>query len=262
MLLKADEEIKQKFADTAKRCADEEMRLAAASKETAKFIEVSQAIMRKHSEFLEKLEAARRTIGPKGSAGQAAQEQSAAKAGKAPKAAQQTRSAPPPAVKPVVQPVHQPQPAQPVHPVPPPQMQPMPPVQSAQPVQPVQPPLQQTPPMVQHTQPMVQDQATIQIQSVTPIAVNDIEIDDIAMQIGSAVERLTEVDVTPIAPPPTPPPDEVRPLVFDEPPASLFEDDDDSVRLYTPESELEDTSPRPKFDFDDLKFGANFDTDD
>jgi len=35
----------------------------------------------------------------------------------------------------------------------------------------------------------------------------------------------------------------------DEPPSSLFSDEE------------EDISPRPKFDFDDLKFGANFDSD-
>jgi hypothetical protein len=196
--------------------------------------------MRKHSEFLEKLEAARRTIGPKSTSGQAAPEQSGAvKAGKAPKAAQQARVAPP-AVKPVQQPTQQ---AQPVQPVQPPEQQ-MPPVQPAQPAQPPQP--------IAQVQPAASTMAT-----------NEIEIDDIAMQIGSAVERLTEVEVTPISPPsPAAAPDEVRPPVFDEPPASLFEDDDGSVRLYTPESELEDTSPRPKFDFDDLKFGANFDTDD
>ena len=229
MLQKADEEIKEKFATTAKRCADEEMRLAAASKETAKFIEVSQAIMRKHSEFLEKLEEARRTIGPKNASGQSAPEQSAAsKAGRAPKAVQQARPAPPP-------------------------------VKPAQPAPPMQPSQQPIPPVIH-------DHATKQMPPITQhIEINEIEIDDIAMQIGSAVERITDVEVTPIASPvasPIAPPIEVRSPVYDEPPASLFEDDDDSVRLYTPESELEETSPRPKFDFDDLKFGANFDTED
>jgi len=236
MLQKAEDEIKEKFAETSKRCAEEEMRLAAATKETAKFIEVSQAIMRKHAEFLEKLEAARRTISPKVTAGQGSPEQSAsAKTGKVQRAAPQARTAP--SAKPAqpAQPVPQPQPAQPA--------QPPVPAHIHAPVQP--------------SQPGVHDQVTRQVPIVTqPVIGNENEIDDIAMQIGSAVERITEVEVTPVAPHA-----EVRPPVFDEPPASLFEDEDDSVRLYTPESELEDTSPRPKFDFDDLKFGANFDTD-
>jgi hypothetical protein len=232
MLQKAEEEVREKMAETAKRCADEEKRLEAATKETAKFIEVSQAIMRKHSEFLEKLEAARRSITPKVAAGQAAPEQAAARAGKAPKVAQQAR------VTPAEAPVKQAQPVQPVQPT----QSPQPPVQAVPQVQP--------------------DQATRQISPVSPtVAENEIEIDDIAMQIGSAVERITEVEVTPVASQ-VAASAEVKPPVFDEPPASLFEDDDDSVRLYMPESELDETSPRPKFDFDDLKFGANFDTDD
>jgi len=45
----------------------------------------------------------------------------------------------------------------------------------------------------------------------------------------------------------------------------LFLDDDGSVKLYSSDDDImeeEETSPRPKFDFDDLKFGANFDSDD
>jgi hypothetical protein len=254
MLQKAEDEIREKFAETSKRCADEELRLAAASKETAKFIEVSQAIMRKHSEFLEKLEAARSSINPKDTAGQAA------KAGKTQKATQQARTAPPPA-KPAqpAQPMPQAQPAYPVQPMPQAQpayhpAQPMPPVQSVSPMPPVQP----AGPPVQAAPPDIYSQATQQVPVITqPVMASEVEIDDIAMQIGTAVEKITEVEVKPIEPTA-----EVRPPAFDEPPASLFEDDDDSIRLYNPESELEETSPRPKFDFDDLKFGANFDTDD
>ncbi|MCL2662327.1 MAG: DivIVA domain-containing protein [Oscillospiraceae bacterium] len=242
MLQKAEDEINARMTETAKLCADEERRLEAATKETAKFIEVSQAIMRKHSEFLEKLEAARHTMGSKRPAGQATPDQSAAaKAGRTPKVAQQTRAAPP--LDKPVQPVQ-------------------PPVQPAQPVQHIQPPVQPpVQPSQQQTQPVMHEQGTTSASPVAqPVTANEIEIDDIAMQIGSAVERLTEVEVTPVASQGAPHV-EVRSPAFDEPPASLFEDDD-SIRLYTPESELEDTSPRPKFDFDDLKFGANFDTDD
>ena len=60
----ADIEAKNRFEETSKRIADEELRLTVAAKETAKFIELSQAIMRKHSEFLTKLEAARRAVRP------------------------------------------------------------------------------------------------------------------------------------------------------------------------------------------------------
>ena len=64
MLQNTDLEIKTKLTETAKRIADEEMRLNLAVKETTKFIELSQAIMRKHSEFLAKVEATRRAVKP------------------------------------------------------------------------------------------------------------------------------------------------------------------------------------------------------
>ena len=57
-------ETKSRLADTARRIADEELRLRAAAKETGKFIEISQAILRKHMEFLTKLETARRGVKP------------------------------------------------------------------------------------------------------------------------------------------------------------------------------------------------------
>ena len=63
-LLDADLEAKTRVEEAARRVADEEMRLSVAARETAKFIELSQAIIKKHSEFLTKLETARRTVRP------------------------------------------------------------------------------------------------------------------------------------------------------------------------------------------------------
>jgi len=60
----AESEAKAKLDETARRIAEEEMRLDVAAKETAKFIQLSQAIIRKHSEFLTKLETARRAVHP------------------------------------------------------------------------------------------------------------------------------------------------------------------------------------------------------
>jgi len=62
MLRSTDAEARARLAETARQIADEELRLSVAAKETAKFIELSQAIMRKHSEFLTKLESARRAV--------------------------------------------------------------------------------------------------------------------------------------------------------------------------------------------------------
>jgi len=192
MLKSAEDEIKNKLSDTAKRITEEETRLALAAKETAKFIELSQAIMRKHGEFLDKLEAVRRAAKPKADSRQAA-------SGSAP-AAKATRT-----VKPAA------------------------PVKATQ-----QPP----PP-----------------NPAQPVAQKDAEIDDIANQIGSVVEQLTD-DV------PSANREEIKSRVANGPPPSLFEDDDGSVKLFDNDDEEDsETSPRPKFDFDDLKFGANFDGD-
>jgi len=60
----AELEAQSRLTETARRIADEEFRLNVAIKETAKFIELSQTIMRKHSEFLTKLETARRLVRP------------------------------------------------------------------------------------------------------------------------------------------------------------------------------------------------------
>ena len=200
MLQSAESEIKAKLTETAKRVAEEEMRLAAASKETAKFLELSQAIMRKHSEFLKKLETAHRSVKPKRTAEPAAQ----------------------PAPRPAPPPVQSPAPSPP-------------PVHVTSPVKaPVMPP---------------------------PVPLQDDDVDSIAAQIGSAVESITNSDMnmpqTPVAYAPAPP----THTPSAEPPPPLFDNGDETIKLYSTDENLDDTSPRPKFDFDDLKFGANFDND-
>jgi len=221
MLQNTEVEIKAKLTDTAQRVAEEETRLALAAKETAKFIELSQAIMRKHSEFLSKLEVAKRAVKPRS-------DQRQAQAGNVP--------SPAPAKAPRTQraPSAAPPQAAAAPPAPPPQPAP------AAPSRPVQPDV--TP----------QNQMTKPIPSVSE---QDFEVDDIAMQIGSVVEQLAEDEVASS--------DDAFAPAAEEPHPSLFEDDDGAVKLYSPDEEVEEeTSPRPKFDFDDLKFGANFDSDD
>jgi len=153
----AEKEAQARLANTAKRIADEELRLGVAVKETAKFIELSQAIMRKHSEFLSRLETARRMVRPE----------------------------PPP------------QPAQ---------------------------------------------------------SYEDL-VADTADQIGSAVERITGSDSYRQDVPPAP--------VYEENPAAApvaeYEDGEDSIKLYPGRDDEASVTPRPRFDFDDLKFGSNFD---
>jgi len=217
MIQSTEIEIKAKLTDTAQRVAEEETRLALAVKETAKFIELSQAIMRKHSEFLSKLETARRAVSKqKGGPKQAMQEPGAAA-----KSARAVKAAPA-------------KPAPPARPAPQPAT-PMPPIQPVQEEQ-YAPPVQSAP-------------------------TQEVAIDDIASQIGSVVEQLAEDEVA------TPAPEAAQVSSAEEPPSSLFEDDDGSVKLYSPDEDdeidaSENISPRPKFDFDDLKFGANFDSDD
>jgi len=155
----AEREAESKLTETARRIEEEELRLSVAAKETSKFIELSQAIMQKHSEFLTKLETARRMVRPD------------------------------------------------------PEPEPPPP-------------------------PTYEEQMA-----------------DAAEQIGSALERLTS-DADGYAPPDTSIPDfDDEP---DEPPMSLFDDEEDT-KPYTRVSEDDAVTPRPKFDFEDLKFGSNFD---
>ena len=224
MIQNTEIEIKAKLTDTAQRVSEEETRLALAAKETAKFIELSQAIMRKHSEFLSKLETARRAVKPKLTERQAAPAQRQQRAPKA-----QAMQEPEPNLAPIA-------------PVAPQEMQaaPMdmaPQAAPAQRQQPVADPAQETKP-------------------IPTVGGGDFEIDDIASQISSVVEQISEDEV--------PAPQARQATPAEEPPSSLFEDDDGSVKLYSPDESApeEITSPRPKFDFDDLKFGANFDSDD
>ena len=166
MLQNTDMEIKAKLTETAKRIADEEVRLNVAAKETAKFIELSRAIMRKHSDFLTKLETARRTVRPES-----------------------------------------------------------PPVPAPEPL------------------------------TVSPS--REEQIADAAEIIGNVMERLTGGgnsaassaasnasaasydDVDTVIPP-------------------VHEDEGDPTRLYINDDMEDSLTPRPKFDFDDLKFGSNF----
>ena len=157
-LMGAEIEAKAKLAETAGKIADEELKLTAAAKETAKFIELSRAIMRKHADFLTKLETARRAV--------------------------HTESASEPTPEPV-----------------------------------------QPPPSREE------------------------QIADAAEIIGNVMEKLTggsglshEVDED------------------SEPPEPPLEHDDegDPTRLYVSKDLDNSLTPRPKFDFDDLKFGPNF----
>ena len=168
----ADKEIRIKLAEMTKRVADEELRLNVAAKETAKFIEFSQAVMRKHSEFLTKLEAARRTVQPDAS-----------------------------------------------------------------------PPL-----------------STPQAPTPTPPQADDIA--DVAEMIGNAVERLTSSDAVAPSPAVDPAPNPISANTPDITPLSPFGDDSAITRQFSIDGDEETVSPRPRFDFDDLKFGANFNNKD
>ncbi|MCL2366936.1 MAG: DivIVA domain-containing protein [Oscillospiraceae bacterium] len=145
-------EAKMKLAEVKKLVSDEHAKLAIASKETAKFIKLSQAIMQKHSTFLTKLETARRAV-----ATEAAQ--------------------PAPAPAPAPLPVQEPQ-------------------------------------IVETVESSVEDM--LDHESIEPIYDNDhdqhVEYDENGEPIDHEEESTT-------------------------------------------------TTPRPRFDFDDLKFGANFDID-
>ncbi|MCL2247977.1 MAG: DivIVA domain-containing protein [Oscillospiraceae bacterium] len=214
MLQTTEKEVKEKLSETAKRVADEEMRLVAASNETAKFIELSQAILRKHSEFLKKLETAHRTVKPKKGAAQAPAK--ASSKGSQKQAPQQA--------------AHYPAAAEPPPPPPPPPMQP-----------PQAPPPPPPPP-----------------QNPAPA---DLAFDSIAAEIGNAVAHITQDGPEVVHPQEQQSPTISTP-VTGEVPQSLFPQDEEPIKLYTPEDNVEHTSPRPKFDFDDLKFGANFETED
>jgi len=200
MLKNAEVEVKDKLTETAKRIADEELRLKIATKETAKFLELSQAIIRKHSEFLTKLETANRAVMP---------------------------------------------------------------AQAAETEPEIQEPIQEEPPPVVSAAPPPAPTPAPNSKKADSTA--DFDIDDVAAQIGNAVEQITSDDAD--VPAAT---DDSEDSV-EEPPSSLFEDDsleddvpEETIKLpvVEEEDEVEDITPRPKFDFDDLKFGANFDSED
>ena len=223
VLRDANEEIKAKLAETAKRVADEEYRLSIAAKETSKFIELSQAVMKRHSEFLAKLEAATLVL-------------------------RETRQydTKTPASAPNPAPINVPAPA------------------------------------------------PVKIDSAPTTSFEKVQekhIGDVADQIDSAMQRLTGSEPAPAAPvnnlaTPTSPvaplasnpvanpspitahstEDQLQMPTFQSPSDSLStpqelprSDANTSPTIpFPPVENLEETSPRPKFDFDDLRFGDNF----
>jgi len=158
----ADEEANAKVSQVAQLVDAEKAKLEIASKETAKFIQLSQAIMQRHSEFLTKLETARRAV------------------------------------------------------------------------------------------------AVVPMKDSAPPPTPDEQFSDVASQIDSAVEKITSSDAT--ASVPSAGSALIQPEVYDEGEFSdtIYVDEDES-RVLEEQSD-QPTSPRPKFDFEDLKFGANFDS--
>jgi len=158
----ADREAQAILAEASKRVADEKLRLSVVTKETAKFIEFSQAMMRKHTEFLTKLENARRAVQPT------------------------------------------------PEPTPPP----------------------------------------------PPVPSYEEQVANTAEQIGNAMERLAGLDSAPVQGHMEP----TNSTYTEAPiPQPAYEDAGEPTKLYTIKGDDDSVSPRPKFDFDDLKFGANFD---
>ncbi|MCL2125702.1 MAG: DivIVA domain-containing protein [Oscillospiraceae bacterium] len=164
----AELEAKAKLAETARKIADEELKLNAAAKETAKFIELSQAIMRKHSDFLTKLETARRAVRP------GSDSESDSDSG--------------------VSAVPAPDP-------------------------------------------------------VPPSPSREEQIADAAEIIGNVMERLTGSSAAPAD------------VIADIADPEGYDDEGDPTKQYIPKDQEDSLTPRPKFDFDDLKFGSNFTID-
>ena len=164
MLKKTDIEAKKMLEEVAKRVAAEELRLNVAAKETAKFIEVSQLILKKHSEFLSKLETARRVVEPKAEA--------------------------------------------------------------------VAPP-----------QPSREEQITA-----------------VAGHIGNVMDRITGVTIP--ADTAAPPADEQTAQAAPPQQQSIYDDESEPTIQYKIEDDDEPVTPRPKFAFEDLKFGKNFNAED
>ena len=158
IILSADTEAHSRLDAIAKSIEEEELRLSAAAKETARFIEVSQTIIRKHSEFLKKLESARRVVRTDAVQTEPEKEQYAA---------QPTREE---------------------------------------------------------------------------------EIADTAAQIGSAVERIVNSGTLTAE----------RAVKPENAQTPSYDDENEPTKSFTIGADEESVTPRPKFDFDDLKFGANF----
>ena len=229
VLRDANEEIKVKLAETAKRVADEELRLSVAAKETSKFIELSQAIMKRHSEFLAKLEAATRVL-----------HQNRQDEGR--------------------------------------------PVAPATPAAPIIPTTAPSPVTVDKS-------PTTNLTPLTASAViQDQHIVDVADHIDSAMQRITgtapaaapaaqapnapapatpvpqrpaapapaaQIPVAPAAPiPPITQPD--APPMFAQQTIQDFDLSNAPTQTFPPIVNFDETTPRPKFDFDDLRFGDNF----
>ena len=157
----ADAEAQSKLDSIAQNIAGEELKLSIAAKETAKFIELSRTIMRKHSEFLTKLESARRVV------------------------------------RPVIE------------------------------------------------EPIA-DSETPQDKQPT----REEQIADTAEQIENAVDKLVNSDSTVIH----------RAERKESGPPPVYDDENEPTKSFTIGAGDDGVTPRPKFDFDDLKFGANFST--
>ena len=69
--------------------------------------------------------------------------------------------------------------------------------------------------------------------------------------IGSVMDKLTGGNA----------PSPVYGTETNSPQAPTHEDESEHTRLYTLKRDDDSVTPRPKFDFDDLKFGSNFNPD-
>jgi cell division initiation protein len=159
----ADAEVQSKLDSIANNIADEELKLNIAARETAKFIELSRTIMRKHSDFLTKLESARRVVRP----------------------------------------------------------------------------VADDP--IQETEAKPEKHST-----------RDDEIAETAEQIGNAVDRIVNPGTSGIA----------RAEKTDKAAPVAYDDENEPTRSFSIGGGDDGVTPRPKFDFDDLKFGANFSAQD
>ncbi|MCL2080144.1 MAG: DivIVA domain-containing protein [Oscillospiraceae bacterium] len=251
MIRSADEEVKSKLSSISKQIALEEARLLAASKETSKFLDLSHAILRKHSELLKKLDAANQQIKPPPAGGGATPT-----GGGAPPVGVGVPPPAPPLAGGTAPSAY----AEPPAPISAQEAPYMPPLVSPQTV----PAVSEPPPDVQVThmpappEPLL-GSAQADFAPLSARAASEIEFDAVAAQIGNAVEQIAEetsrAQISAVQDTPTPPPGGAQP------PASLFDEMEPTIKLPVDETAV-DITPRPKFDFDDLKFGANFDSDD